>query len=118
MSLRHYPSRLFFFAALSSLLLLGLCGTVAVYLAREQARTADVLGENIGSRRAAADLEATLADLLTLHKKQVHDVEPIQERVEAQLAEIHRLADKERERELADRVAASYRAYLALWADR
>src|ERR687887_216573 len=53
MSLRRYPARLLVAAALSSLLILGLSGSLAVYLEREQARTAEVHGEDIGSRRAA-----------------------------------------------------------------
>src|SRR5690242_9035054 len=56
MTLRHYPNRFLIASALSSLLLLGLCGSVAVYLNWEQSRTADALGEDLGSRRAAADL--------------------------------------------------------------
>ena len=108
MSLSLYPRRFFFFSALSSLVALIVCVTLAVSLAREQARTADVLGENIGSRRAAANLEEAVSDLLALHQRNAKDVEAIHERVEQHLIEIEQLADKEEEVRLETGIATSY----------
>src|SRR5262245_35184453 len=52
MDLHNYPTRFLIAAAIASLLLLGLCGTVAVFLNGEQSRTADELAEDIRSRKA------------------------------------------------------------------
>jgi len=118
MALRKYPTRLLLVAVLSSLLILALCGTVAVYLLQEQSRTAAVLGEDIDSRREAADLEETLTNLIALHQRGVTGVEPLHARIEAHLRNIDRYANKEQEREFERDVAASYRSYLRLWANR
>ena len=60
MSLRRYPARLLLLSAMSSLLLLALCTVLAISFAREQSRTAAILGEDIGSRGAAIKLEVSL----------------------------------------------------------
>jgi two-component system sensor histidine kinase HydH len=77
-----------------------------------------VLNENIGSRRAAADLRETLTDLVALHKRGVTDLEPLHERVQTHLGEIEKLADKSAEKALAERVRDSFGVYLALWRAR
>jgi two-component system sensor histidine kinase HydH len=115
MSLRTYPFRFLCFTVLSSLLVGALCGSLAVYLNHQQAQTAGVLEENIGSRRAAANLEETLTALIALHRKGTKHVEPLQERAEEHLAEIERYVDKDRERELARQIADSYQAYYEAW---
>lgn len=114
MSLRNYPTRFLVTAAASSLLLLGSSVVVAVYLNREQARTAQVLGENIGSRRAATNLEETLTDLIALHRRGTEAVEPLHDRVRIHLAEIKQFADKPEELKIANDVEASFSAYLQL----
>src|SRR5688500_5977205 len=101
MTLRKYPTRMLLVAVVASLLLLGLCGTVAVYLIQEQSRTAEVLGEDIGSRREAADLEETLANLIALHQRGVIGVEALHARVEDHLRAIDRFANKDQERAYA-----------------
>lgn len=116
MALRDYPNRLLLAAILSSLLVLGLCGTVAVFVTWEQSRTADVLRENIGSRRAAVNLQEVLAALATLHLRGVNEVTPLHERAEGHLTDIERLADKDQEREFVQGIADSFRQYLSLWA--
>lgn len=115
MALQHYPNRLMLAAILSSLLVLGLCGTVAVLLPREQSRTADVLEENIGSRQAAARLIDTLADLIVAHHEGTNDVRVQQQEAERHLAEIGEFANTPREQVLFQRIADSYQRYLALW---
>src|SRR5690242_16150492 len=116
MALHDYPARILWASVLASLLVLGLCGTVAVLLTSEQSRTADVLEENIGSRRAAASLEEVLAALADLHQRGLDAVAPLHERAEGHLTDAERYADKATESELVGRIAASYRQYLALWA--
>jgi two-component system sensor histidine kinase HydH len=117
-SLHAYTHRLLLATAASSGLLLALCVAVAAYLNGQQVRTAAALNENIGSRRAAADLRETLTDLVALHERGVTDLEPLHERVQMHLAEIERLADKSGERSLAHGVVESFDAYLALWRSR
>jgi two-component system, NtrC family, sensor histidine kinase HydH len=102
----------------SSALLLASSVAVAVYLKSQQAQTAEVLGENIGSRRAAANLREILTDLVALHQSGATDMGPLHERVQTHLTEIKRLADKETEKVLARRVTDSFGEYLALWRSR
>src|SRR6478752_4823933 len=97
MSLRRYPARLLLLSGASSLLLLGLCSVLAISLAREQTRTAAILGEDIGSRGAAINLEVTLSNLVALHDRNSRDVEPLHEQVQTDLIEIERFADKPEE---------------------
>jgi two-component system sensor histidine kinase HydH len=119
MSLHAYPHRLLFVTGLSSALLLALSVGVAAYLNSQQEQTADVLNENIGSRRAAADLRETLTDLVALHQRGVTDLEPLHERVQTHhLNEIERLADKSAEKALAQKLNESFATYLDLWRAR
>src|SRR5438270_11706097 len=116
---RHYHLRLVGPIALTSLLLLGLCTVVAVYLYRQQARTGDDLHENIGSRWAAANLEGSLEDLVALHRDRLERVEPLHRRIDdVHLPAIERFADKPREKELAAALAASFARYRRHWLSR
>jgi two-component system sensor histidine kinase HydH len=115
MPIRTYPTRVLAVAAASCGLLLALCGTVAYWLYDEQHRTVTTLGEDIGSRGAAMNLEATLNNLAVLHDRRSHDVEPLHEQVRTDFAEIDRFGDKEEERRLAHRAAALFDVYLARW---
>jgi len=115
MSLHNYPARLLLVTGIFSALLLASSVGVAVYLNSQQVRTADVLNENIGSRRAAADARDALIDLVALHQRGVMDLDPLHERVKARLTEIERLADKKTEKDLSRRVTESFDHYLALW---
>jgi two-component system sensor histidine kinase HydH len=118
MSLHTYPHRLLLATGVSSTLLLASSVGIAAYLNNQQARTADVLNENIGSRRAAADLRETLTDLVARHQSGVTDLESLHERVQTDLNQIKRLADKSGEKALAQRVAESFDTYLGLWRAR
>lgn len=115
MSLRHYPARFLVVTAGSSFLLLALTVGIGVYLNAERARTAAELGENIGSRRAAAALEETLTDLLALRTRGGRQVSPLHERVTLHLEAIRQFADKEEERGFARGIEASFARYLELW---
>lgn len=86
-------------------------------LIQEQTRTADVLEENIGSHRAASNLEIIFATLAVLHQEGVKDVAPLHEQAMEQIASIERFADKDRERELVFQVVKGYRAYQARYAE-
>jgi len=115
MSLRTYPGRFLAGTASASALVLVLCGSVAVYLDNEQARTASVLSENIGSRVAAANSEESLSDLIALHRQGAQHVEPVHERIAGHLSQIQALADKEQERILSRRAEVGFEAYLNAW---
>jgi two-component system sensor histidine kinase HydH len=114
MSLHTYPNRLLVVTGVSSALLFASSVGIAVYLNSEHVQTADVLDENIGSRRAAADLRETLTRLVTLHHGVGTDPAALQERAKGDLKEIKRLADKSEEKALAQRVSDSFDTYLAL----
>ena len=116
MSLRTYPGRLLAGTVSASALVLLLCGTLAVYLEREQDRTASVLSENIGSRVAAANAEETLNDLIALQRQGAKEVAPVHDRIAGHLAEIEALADKEPERVLSRRAGLGFASYRDAWA--
>jgi two-component system sensor histidine kinase HydH len=115
MPIRTYPTRVVALAAAFCALALGLCGVVAAGLYREQDRTAAALGEAIGSRGAAIELEATLSALALLHDRRSRDAEPLHGQARADLAAIERFADKDDERALALAAAARFDEYLARW---
>src|SRR6476469_3007606 len=85
---------------LISLGLIALAGVMAVFLLRQQAGIAEVMGENIESRRAAADLEESLIDLIGRLENQVEGVATLHQRVEKHLVRIDSFADHEEERVL------------------
>src|SRR5947208_2447277 len=114
MALRTYPERFLIGSALFSLLILGLCGTVAWWLHQEQSRTADILGENITSRHAAVNLEGTLTNLIALRRRGVRDVSVLHAEVARYLEDINAYADKEQERVYARQIADDFGGYLDL----
>src|SRR5262245_34450741 len=111
-----------------SLLLLASCTGVALYLFWQQSTTAEIYGENVGSRRVAHDLEIALNELLlndlravlqsasTPRPKQGSPVTQLHTRVNKLLAEARSLADKPRESELVDQLEWSFQNYLEAWA--
>jgi two-component system sensor histidine kinase HydH len=101
--------------ALTSLLLVGLCVFTAVFLHRQQAGATEALRENLLSRRAAADLEESLTDLVGLLRERVDRVRFIHEQIDKHLASIRHFADKPKERQLANELSASYDRYSELW---
>ncbi|QEL14092.1 sensor histidine kinase [Limnoglobus roseus] len=115
MPIRSYPLRVLILSGTSCFLLLVLCGSVAVYLNREQGLTVAALQEDIFSRGVATNLETHANRLATLHDRRAREVEPLHEQVRADLAEMARLADKDEEVKLAARVAELFEEYLRLW---
>jgi len=106
--------RIFAPTALMSMALAILCTSGAIYLYRQQTHSAEVLGENIGSRRAAGDLEEAVQDVMALHRNKVAQVEPILERVREHLSKIASYADKPAEKELTGQIAAAFDKYVAV----
>src|SRR5207244_9308807 len=83
-----YPLRFVALVALSSLSLLVLCASMAIFLYRMQTDTADVLGENIGSRQAASDLTDSLTQLVAKLRQGNGPVERLHEQIETDLKAI------------------------------
>lgn len=106
-----------------SLLLLGSCTGVAVYLHRQQRGSAERYGENVGSRRVAHELEVALNEMLlselraVLHpatdrsQTNAERISELYERIDGLLGEAQDLADKPTERELVAKLVESFRGY-------
>src|SRR5436309_7240520 len=109
-----YPLRFVALVALSSLTLLVLCASMAMFLYRMQTDTAEVLGENIVSRQAASDLNDSLTELAGRLREGRGPVERLHEQIERDLSEITTYADKPAENDLARKLRASFEHYLAL----
>jgi signal transduction histidine kinase len=109
--IRHVADSLSAPSALVSLLLLGLCTWVSVALFRQQQETAAVLDENVGSRKAAHDLEAVLEELVARHRDGGPGLDDKQNLAEAHLADIQAFADKDEERRLAARLTEDFDRY-------
>jgi two-component system sensor histidine kinase HydH len=119
MSLHSYPARLLLVTGATSTLLLASSVGIAAYLNLQQAQTAERLTEDIGSRRAAADLRDTLIEIVAVYPRGVAELEPLHERVRSHhFPEIEQMADKPKEKELVRRVAESFGTYLTLWKSR
>ncbi|RPI90418.1 MAG: hypothetical protein EHM42_01405, partial [Planctomycetaceae bacterium] len=100
---------------LASALLLALCGILAVSLYGQQTEVSRLLHENIEFRREAARLEASLTDLDELLKNRVENVEALHDTIETHLRRIRELADRPEEKQLADRLIASFERYRLAW---
>lgn len=100
---------------LVALVLLGACLGAAVYLRHQQARTAEVLRENVGSRKVAYDLETTLENLVALLRSGSTQVDGLNDRIRDLLTEAKELADKEQESRLVGRLEESFEGYDRRW---
>jgi two-component system, NtrC family, sensor histidine kinase HydH len=110
-----------------SFLLLASCTGVAVYVFHQQTTTAQVYGENVGSRGVAHDLEVALNELLRLDLRAVlqsatsnepGQVDPVTEqhsRITKLLADARAHADKPTESDLVGQLEQSFRNYLEIW---
>lgn len=118
MSLRYYPNRLFYFALGTSLIMLVFCFSLAAYLYYQQSISADILGENIGSRGAALNLEVTLNDLLALHQRGAEQVEALWEKVQLHQHDIEEFADKPEEQKIAQSLRSDLHRYREIWTSK
>lgn len=101
--------------ALVALTLVIACTATAVWLLRQQAAVTRGLRENLDSRRAAVELEECLTDLVALEDARVEAVAVLHDRVRVLLSVVERSADQQTGRELHDRLAAGFAAYLLDW---
>ena len=115
MSIRSYPARLLLLTTILSALTMVFCVLIATWLNTAQSSTAEILRENIGSRREADSLEESLTLLLEKHKNRDHEVELSHQRVLLHLGGLEALADKLREQELTSQLQRRFGDYLAAW---
>jgi signal transduction histidine kinase len=101
---------------LSGLVSFTLCAAVAVFLFREQASSAEALGENIRSHQAAAALEESLAALVSVVENRPEGVSALNERAGEHIAAARAYADQPAEQEMVTRLEDGFRRYLAAWA--
>jgi hypothetical protein len=80
-----------------SLLLLGLCMVAAAYLYRQQANTAEILDQNIITRKIDRALESTAEDLVRAHRAGNDRIDNLQEGFEELLAQARDMVDSEEE---------------------
>lgn len=105
---RDFPSRVARLAVILSVSLFALCIAAAFYFYRQQAATAESLGENIGSRKAARNVEIALEDLIQHLGAGSDQAGVFAAKVKHELAEARRLADKDEEERLVRELEASY----------
>ncbi|MBI1913350.1 MAG: hypothetical protein HYS12_01115 [Planctomycetes bacterium] len=116
---RRYPGLWFVGpVALTSLCLFALSTVTALVLYRQQWSITEDLSENVGSRRAASDLEESLRSLIVLYRQKGNpNFAPLHERIVEHLAAVQRFADKPQEKRQAAALGASFDAYLHKWRD-
>jgi len=100
---------------LVSCLLLVVCVTAAVYLYREQASSAKVHGENVGSAQVGNKLKSDVTSLVEALREGNEDLGGVHERVKELLDQAMRLADTKQERDLIARLNAALQRYFLLW---
>ena len=98
-----------------TLCLVALCVFTAVSLFRQQSVLAEVLRENVASRRAAVELEECLADLVALENASVETVAPLHDRANQHLQGLRDVANEPEELRLSAQLDRSYAEYLRLW---
>jgi signal transduction histidine kinase len=114
---RNLPSHIARLSIFSSLLLFGVCVGMAGYLYWQLGSTGRSLTEDVGSRKAAHDLETTLVKLADKLQRG-GQVDDLNDRLAGLLDEVSRLADKDEEARLAGQLRSSYARYHQLWQGR
>jgi len=100
---------------LSGLFSFSLCAVVAVFLFREQSSSAEALGENIASHRAAAALEESLAALVSVVQTRPEGVPALNDRAAQPIAWARSYADQPAEQEMVTRLEDGFARYRAMW---
>lgn len=103
---------------LVSFVLFAACTVTAVFLYRLHARTAEILTEDIDSRRTATEIETTLRNLIALLQGGSDQVDALHERLHTLLEDAHELANTEEEETLESELADSFTRYSSLWQQR
>src|SRR5712672_3497564 len=100
--------RFFWAVTLASICLVVLCVLTAVSLFHQQATIANVLRENVASRRAAVEMEECLNNVITLEHKRIEEVSPLHDRLRVHLAAIRLVSDEPEEQRLANQIEAGF----------
>jgi signal transduction histidine kinase len=109
---------------LVSLVLVGACAFAAFYLNYLNIHVSDVLRENVRSAQVAAQLEATIEELVRAFTRDPGEadfsqkVEDENRVIRGLLADADELANYEGERELVDEIRGGLKAYLERWDHR
>jgi signal transduction histidine kinase len=111
---RNLPSHIAGLTAFLSLLLFAVCAVTAGYLYWQLRSTGQTLSEDVGSRKAAHDLETSLENLAGLLEHGSDKVDALDDRIAGLVDDVMRLADKEEEARLAGRLGQSYERYRRL----
>src|SRR5581483_10005706 len=107
--------RVFWLVTLVTAGLVVLCTVIAVSLFREQDRITRVLKENVGSRKAAVELEECLAGLIAQEKDRVERVSALQNRALKHLQTLAEYADHPEEQQLYQETAGAFAEYMDRW---
>jgi signal transduction histidine kinase len=76
----------------------------------------EMLSEDIESRKAAQDLEATLKSLSTVIGQNLENLEELHDEAAVNLADCVAHADKPQEKKTVESISASYQRYQEIWA--
>lgn len=98
-----------------TLCLVALSVFTAVSLFHQQSTLAEVLRENVESRRAAVELEECLADIVALENAHIEQVAPLHDRVARHLRSLREVANEHEENRLAGALESSFAVYLKKW---
>jgi signal transduction histidine kinase len=106
--------RFFWLFTLAAAGLATLCVATAVYLFQEQTRFHSVFRENVASRKAAVEMEKTLAGLIAPEDR-AEPVSVLRESAEKQLNEMAKHADESEEKEQYAEMTSGFAEYLKQW---
>jgi two-component system sensor histidine kinase HydH len=107
--------RFFWAVCLATVCLVGLCIFTAASLFREQAKIANVLRENVASRRAAVEMEECLNNVISLEGKRIEELAPLHDRLRVHVAEMRRVSDEPEEQRLATLLESGFASYMQRW---
>lgn len=102
---------------LVAFILLTVCITTAVWLFREQVRSAEILREDIESRRIAYELESTIDNLSLLLSSGTTKVDEVNDSINDLLSQAHDCSNKPEECRLMQRVRECFLKYHHYWED-
>jgi hypothetical protein len=106
--------RFFWLFTLAAAGLATLCVATAVYLFQEQTRFHSVFRDNVASRKAAVEMEKTLAGLIAPEDR-AEPVSVLRESAEKQLNEMAKHADESEEKEQYEEMTSGFEDYLKQW---
>lgn len=101
--------------ALIAFCLVSLCVLTGISLFRQQSALAQILHENLRSRRAAIELEECLIDLIALKNDQAETLSALHQRLRLLILRLKEVANEEKEQQLYASVSQEFDSYLNKW---